>query len=1120
MKQLLNDGWRFALLENSSTLEDALAADFAPVDLPHDWLIWHATDLYRSGDGWYRRNLHVPCAGDGQTRLLRFDGVYMDCDVLVNGRIVCTHRYGYTAFDADLTPALHDGDNELMVHVRYTSPNSRWYSGAGIYRDVTYCQLPARHIVPDGVYVTTRQEGDSWRVHIATELAGPAGAAPLTHRLVDEDGTTVAEISLPAAADAVQAEMCIRHPLLWSCDHPHCYTLITILGPQEEQHTVGFRTITFTTDEGLFLNGQPLKLHGVCLHHDLGALGAAFHEKAARRQLRCMRNMGVNALRTAHNPPARQVMELCDRMGILVVSEIFDMWERPKTTWDYARFFPDCWAEDVSAWVRRDRNHPSLLMWSIGNEILDTHVDERGRELTRLLADEVARHDPHKNGAVTIGLNYLPWENAQRCVDLIKFAGYNYAEKYYAPHHAKYPDWYIYGSETASLLSSRGVYHFPADTPILSDADLQCSSLGNSLTSWGTRDLRRCIVEDLTTPYSMGQFLWAGIDYIGEPTPYHTRSCYFGYAYTACFPKDLYHYVRAMWQDAPVLHIGVHWNWNPGQLIDVNVMTNAPQAELFLGGESLGRKAVSRSVPEQSLPRWQVPFAPGTLTARSYDEQGQLIAEVSRRTNGSSAALALQAEDAQLLADGHDMTFLTVTALDQQGLPVDNAVDRIHVEISGPGVLLGLDNGDSTDLDAYKGNSRRLFSGKLLIMLGATDQPGDITVQVTAPGLQGAQLVIPALPAQPLPGRSRIQRIQAEVHQEPIHARKLELIPLGPTRLNPGRREVSFRWRLLPEAAMPQDISWQAANAMGIESACASLSVTGDAVTLRALGDGLVYLRGMVNNGYGHPRLISQQEICIEGLGQPNLNPYGFITAGLYDLHSGEITPGNDKGVAFARDGRSMCGFSQVDFGPVGTEEIELPIFALDSKPYTLDMYLGNPDEGAPLFAAFPYQKPSRWNVYQPETYRLPRRITGLQTVCFVMQEKIHLRGFRCTPLARAWLPLSALEADAIYGDSFRPAPEGVMNIGNNVFLVYEGMDFGDAREAVLTLRGSTPLPENPVTIRIQGETQECDHVVNFTGSSCEQRFRLPLCPGPCRVSFVFLPGSRFDFYGFQFEHA
>ena len=1113
MERLLNDGWFFVKLPCDAPLEED--APWRPVDLPHDFLIGEADDLYESCDGWYRRELNVPELQ--QSWLMCFDGVYMDCDVLVNDHIACTHRYGYTAFYVDLTPYLRRGDNVIMVHVRHRSPNSRWYSGAGIYRDVTLRVLPARHIVPDGIYVTATVDGT---VTVETELAGPEGDETLTHRLLDAEGVCVAKDARRASGGKVVAALNVSSPRLWSCGTPYCYTLETTLGGQMIRQTVGFRAVELTPNRGLLLNGEPVKLHGVCLHHDLGALGAAFHVKAARRQLKLMQGMGVNALRTAHNPPARQMLDLCDELGILVVDEAFDMWESAKTPYDYARFFPACAKEDVAAWVRRDRNHPSLIMWSIGNEIVDTHLSERGEALTRMLAGEVRRHDPQGNGRITIGSNSMPWEGAQRCAGLVEAVGYNYGEKYYERHHRDHPSWVIYGSETASALSSRGVYRFPARTGILSDEDQQCSSLGNSLSSWGTKDLRRMITDDLNTPWSLGQFLWAGIDYIGEPTPYHTRSCYFGMADTAGFPKDFYYLFKALWTDEPMAHIGVTWDWNPGQLIDVPVMVNGAEAELLLNGVSLGRQPVDRCDPERCWPMWQIPFAPGDLCARAYDARGLLIAEAHRYTPGDSERIVLAAEDSAILADGEDMTFVTVSMVDASGLPVENAVDRVSVSVTGEGRLLGLDNGDSTDREGYKTTTRRLFGGKLLAIIGAGTEPGTARVTVSSPGKRDAVLDIPVLPATVTPGHSASERCPDAAMPLERPVRKLALIPEGATRLDAERREVSFTVRRYPADSDPQPIRFRVTTAGGIDATCAEIVTDGDRVTVRALGDGVVYLRASCNNGYDHPRVISQMEIQISGLGQPNLDPYGFVTAGLYDLSEGELGAGNEQGVAFARDGRSMAGFSRVDFGSVGSDEITMPVFALDDKEYVIQLWLGAPRDGGEHLADLRYQKPSRWNVYQPETWKLPRRITGMQTLCFVMEAKAHVKGFSFKRLSRAWLPLTALEADAVYGDSFRRTGEGILEIGNNVSLVYGGMDFGETRHARLTIDGATPLTENPVTIRYRAEDgRELTALAQFRGGErSRQSFDVDVLPGLCEVSFVFLPGSRFDFYAFRFE--
>lgn len=1126
MERLFNDGWRFVKLPFGSTLEEAKAAEWKPVDLPHDWLIAQADDLYETGDGWYQRTLHIGNAADGMTRLLRFDGVYMDCDVLVNDRVVCTHRYGYTAFDADLTGALHTGCNTIMVHVRHQSPNSRWYSGAGIFRDVVLHTLAPRHIVPDGVYIHTVKEENGWVMTIETELTGPDSGEKLTHRLLDAAGRCEGEASVHPLSNCSVMTLSFEAPKLWSCDHPYCYTLETALGGQIIRQYVGFRTAELTTDRGLMLNGEHVKLHGVCLHHDLGALGAAFNEKAARRQLRLMREMGVNALRTSHNPPARQVMDLCDEMGILVLDEFLDMWEKPKTSCDYARFFSECWREDVRSWVRRDRNHPSLLMWSIGNEISDVN-EPRGEEVTRMLCEEVRLHDPHRNGFTTFGSNYMPWQGAQKCAEWIEAVGYNYAEKYYDEHHQKHPGWVIYGSETSSLVFSRGIYHFPQSTAILSDEDLQCSSLGNSATSWGAKDLRIMFTEDRNTEYSLGQFVWTGIDYIGEPTPYHTRNSYFGYVDTAGFPKDAFYTCKAFWNDEPMVHIGVYWDWNEGQIIDVPVMTNGASVELFLNGQSLGREPIDLSDRAHCVPVWQVPYQAGELKAVAYDADGGIIAEETRRSFGDSAAICLKAEDEFLRADGQDMTFVEISMADSEGRPVENAVDRVTVSVSGPGRLVGMDNGDSTDTDPYQTTSRRLFSGKLLAMIASTGEAGEITVEVSSLGKETARLTLQAVAADLPEGVSCSLNccggVPAVSPVEDIPVRRIGLIPRNGLSMSPDQPDLIFDTCLYPAGADLQPVTFRALNAAGIESPCVTLEQQDGRVIVHGRYDGEVYLRAVCNNGYPHARVISQYKLTITGMGAAALDPYGFVAGGLYDLSYGDLGAGNDHGVSFSRDGESMAGFSNVDFGLAGSNEITLPVFALSGEMHTIQLWLGHPRRGGEKLCDLPYQKPSIWNTYQPETYRLPRRLTGLQDLCFVMQQKVHLGGFSFTRQSRAWQQLSSLEADALYGDSFTKTAEGVMGIGNNVSLEYHEMDFEDGGRATLVITGATPLRENPITLRmVDADGCECTEMVTFAGGEgrSEQRFTLAVPRGLCSLTFVFLPGSNFDFHSFRFEKA
>ena len=1122
MIQLINDNWEFLKLPNGSSLSDAKEnTGWTPVDLPHDWLIWQSDDLYESADAWYRRNIRI----DGNVPpvcLICFDGVYMDCDILLNDELIDTHPYGYTAFTVNLGGHLRGGDNELAVHIRHQSPNSRWYSGSGIFRDVTMMILPESHIVPDSFYFAETKENGVWNVTVTAETRGNSGI-PFQFDILDREMKTAATVCGYSDQSSVRTVIRLPGANEWSVSSPYLYTLRYRYGEQTGVCKFGLRSVRMDPDSGLFINDEHIKLKGVCLHHDLGALGAAFHEKAALRQLKLMQEMGVNALRTSHNPPASKLLDLCDELGILVIDEAFDMWERPKTAYDYARFFPAWEERDVASWIRRDRCHPCVIMWSIGNEIYDVYAGLRGAEVTGILKEQVEFHDPARHAYVTSGCNYMPWEGGQRCADILKTAGYNYGETLYADHHRRHPDWTIYGSETGSVLSSRGVYHFPIEKPIMSEADLQCSALGNSNTSWGAADLRHMIVDDLNCPYSMGQFVWSGIDYIGEPTPYHTRSCYFGQADTACFPKDPYFLFRSLWGSDPVLHIGVTWDWNPGQLIDVPVMTNCAEAELFLNGRSLGRKTVNQADAEQCLPVWKTAYTPGILKAVGYDVSGKEIMSDIRITPGNTDHFVLESEDAGLLSDGYDITFITVSAYDAAGNPVSNARDRVHISVSGGACLLGTDNGDSTDTDGYKSCNRRLFNGKLLLIIGSTGAADDAVVRVISPGLPDSEIVIPVIKAPLKPGTSRLLRIPDEPGEPSVPVRKIEIEPLDSVHLDKNHPECRFRFRILPEYADSRKIDWEIANASGIESPYASLTRNnGNEICVRASGDGVFYLRAMTGEKADHPDFISQTEFTAEGIGSPALDPYSFVSAGLYDLHSGNIGTGNEKGIAFDREGESMIGFSFLDFGIAGSDTLTMSVFALDDNEYSIELFDGIPEEGGQLIQVLRYQKPSIWNVYQEETFRLNRRLTGIRCLCFRMHQKIHLRGFRFEKQSRAFIPHAAAEADRIYGDSFTAGPESIREIGNNVTLSFEEMDFEDVREARLEIKGYTPLPVNSITVRFTGKDGDAlTEIIDFRGAgevaSSRQVFSVRTPGGLCSVSFVFLPGSRFDFDSFTF---
>ena len=1117
MQILMNDGWSFAKLPSGSVFADADNAGFNPVDLPHDWLIWQEDDLYENADAWYRRTIELPDEHEPNV-FIRFDGVYMDCDVFLNGELIRSHPYGYTAFDVSLTGRIRKGKNQLTVHIRHQSPNSRWYSGSGIFRDVFLMLLPQDYMIPDSLYLAEKQTGEDWKLDVSVNTAGVSEQRFLC-TIKDHAGRCITETEGDCSNGTAKASLKIPKGKAWSPENPYLYHLEVRYGTHCECFKIGLRSVLLDPNRGLLLNGKQTKLKGVCLHHDLGALGSAFHPKAARRQLNLMKKMGANAVRTSHNPPASSFLDLCDEMGFMVVDEAFDMWERPKTEYDYARFFNEWYSNDIASWIRRDRRHPSVIMWSIGNEIYDIHADQKGQEITKQLCDEVRIHDPLKHAYTTFGCNYMPWEGGQRCAEIVDAVGYNYGEKLYEYHHDLHPDWVIYGSETASVLSSRGIYHFPIEQSIMSEADRQCSALGNSNTSWGAESLVKILIDDQQNTFSMGQFIWSGIDYIGEPTPYHTRSCYFGQADTACFPKDSYYLFQSFWNENKMIHIGVSWDWNPGQIIDIPVITNCCAAELFLNEKSMGRKEIDRYDPERCVPVWKIPFIPGEIRAVGYDGSGNLVCEKRRVTPGETHHLVMTSEDPYILSDGWDLVFIDISAADQSGNPVENARDCVKISVSGGGRLLGTDNGDSTDPDGYKADCRRLFSGKLLAIIASNGKQEDVSVCLTRTNGETYRLSIPVRNALPKQGISFLQQAASKPLTSIVHARKIKIEPLGSTTLNSRMPECRFRWTILPENATDYSVTWQVTNAAGIESPYVRITENNDIVTVRAYGDGSYYLRALCIEDQCCA-FISQIEFSVSGMGSPALNPYQYISAGLYDCHEGDIGAGNEKGIAFSRDGESMVGFSCVDFGRTGSDTITADIFALNGDSYNIELSASSPRQKKRRIGMLHYQKPSIWNVYQAETWRLPERLTGIQSLFFTMNDKIHMKGFSFEKQQNAYIRHSAGSADSIYGDSFSREGETVKKIGNNVTLIWNDMDFGGKGEVLLEIEGRTNLAFNTISIRIKNKQgEEVVSAAEFDGKRYGvQQFRVTVPDGNCTVSFVFLPGSSFDFDSFRFQ--
>ena len=1152
-RRLWNDNWQFAKTTLNVAWEDrpVWEAEMHPVDLPHDWLIYDTKNLYEDSIGWYRKNFlwQQEKIKTDEHVILRFEGVYMDSSIYVNGVYLGDWKYGYSTFDWDITEALREGENEVVLRVVFQAPNSRWYSGAGIYRNVWMICLPETHIPLDGIYISSVETEKGYDLTIDTELEWGQDAEDYVLEYCLRDiakGEDCAEIfrvqqTLTCGQDKATITIPVDNPRKWDITDPYLYDLSVILQkktsqkePEQEEHLrIGFRTIQFDPNQGFLLNGRKVRLNGACDHHDLGALGAAFHKEAMRRKFMLMRSMGVNALRTSHNMPAVELMELADEMGFLILSEAFDMWEMAKNPYDYARFFKT-WAEkDVRSWIRRDRNHPSVIMWSIGNEIPDTHADAHGQEITRRLITAVRQWDYRKVAPITIGSNYMPWENAQKCADIVKLAGYNYAEKYYKEHHEKHPDWIIYGSETSSVVQSRGVYHFPLERATLIEADEQCSALGNSTTSWAAKNTEYCIIMDRDTPYSCGQFIWTAIDYIGEPTPYQTKNSYFGQMDTAGFPKDSYYLFRSEWTDGkkdPMVHVYPYWDFNPGQQVDVRITGNAPEVELFVNGVSQGKQQIDHQKGTVLQPSWKVPYVPGSICAVAYDENGGEIARQERHSFGNTDHYVVTPDKAALRADGEDMIFLEITAEDKDGYPVENASDYVRVTVEGAGRLVGLDNGDSTDYDAYKGTVRKLFQGKLLAMIAAKTTPGEIRVTVEDAWPESkcvhpagaVTLTLHAIEAPVRPGicATEENREYPPAFVEPgfVPVRKLELSAAATT-LTPECPSVLLHTRIYPTEATDRKLLWKVTDPTGIPSPVAKLEELGDGESVRITGisDGSFQVRCMTCNGTSTVKMISQLEFAVEGMGQIFRSPYEPVAGISYDRSfGGDVSRGVENSAGTDKSHPTGLLYEGLDFGEFGSDEITLSVFANDNDPHRIQIWEGEPGT---LLDEVTYQKPGIWEVFQPETFELSRRLKGVTDLTIVSVDKFFLKEFHFNRQEKAYAKLYALTDGVTYGDSFVRTADAIEQIGNNVSLEFCDMNFGENGTDSIVICGRTPLQQNTIQLRFtDGETQ----VLPFPHSEEYREIRFPLQKvfGEQKVTFVFLPGCNFDLKWFRFEKS
>jgi len=728
VKELIDWDWRFhrGEVENAEKPEFDDSA-WRKVDLPHDWSIegsfdrnipgesamdrfleeyfgsdnpeesWAASLAgYRPGGvGIYRKRFTLPKSARGKRAFIQFDGVYMNTDIWINGRHLGNHPYGYTSFQYELTPFLHygDGGNVLVVRADVQQPCSRWYSGAGIYRHVWLTITEPIHVAHWGTDVTTPEVTDKEAtVQVRTKVANQGDQSAnisLETSIVDPTGTTVASITTSTEVGAettaeFDQSVQIPGPWLWSLESPHLYKAISVVREGKEvldEYTTSFgiRTFEFTKNHGFFLNGKHVEIRGFNMHHDQGCLGAAAYDRAIERQLEILKGMGCNAIRTAHNPPAPAFLDLCDRMGFLVMDEAFDEWKEGKMRFGYSRFF-DEWSEpDLVSMIRRDRNHPSVVLWSIGNEIGEQE-SEVGYQMAKRLAEICHREDPTR--PVTAGCNSLEQALETRFAEPLDVIGINYDIEMHDRLRGDFP---LFGSESTVALSTRGEYNL-----ILEDGDLEIKPrIGHVFTSYDIASLglhetsvsapsEAVLKAFKDRPWVAGQFVWSGFDYLGEPLPvkWPSRSSYFGVVDLCGFPKDRYYLYRSQWTDKPTLHILPHWNWEEyeGLEIPVWIYTNCDSVELFLDDKSLGTKNLDSA--EAYHLEWKVPYKPGTL--RAVGKRGGAVACTKElQTAGDPARLVLETDRETIHADGQDLAYVTVRIIDKDGNLCPNANNQI-----------------------------------------------------------------------------------------------------------------------------------------------------------------------------------------------------------------------------------------------------------------------------------------------------------------------------------------------------------------------------------------------------------------------------------------------------------
>jgi beta-galactosidase len=774
-----NDKWKFILNDVSGAEQPAFNdAAWRSLSLPHDWSIELPFDkesptgtgggALRGGTGWYRKTFVLPALANNKKVFIDFDGVYMNSEVWINGHSLGKRPNGYISFRYELTPHLKYGNEKNVLAVKVDNaaqPNSRWYSGSGIYRNVWLVTTGDVFVDYLGTFITTpqinktsatavidtklRNTGSSGNVMVKTTIYNAAGAVVQTQQS--------SAFLQQGELKEIRQTATISNSHLWSIDDPYLYKAKTQLirnGAVIDDYstTFGIRSFTFDVHKGFFLNGQHVKIRGVCNHHDLGCLGTAINTRALERQLQLLKTMGCNGIRTSHNPPAPELLDLCDKMGFIVMDEAFDMWKKEKTKFDYHLNWDEWHVKDLTDHLLRDRNHPSVFMWSVGNEIQEQWGDDTsGRAIVRELTAIVKSLDTTR--PVVTANNATGANNHLLKANVLDMIGFNY-------HHEEWMANTVFGrfgpkpfiaTESVSALQTRGHYDMPSDSirrwpkrwdlPIENaNPDTTCSAYDNCSAPWGSTHEETMKVFEKYDHIS-GMFIWTGFDYIGEPTPYPwpARSSYFGIIDLAGFPKDVYYMYQSVWTSSPVLHIFPHWNWKAGDTIDVwAYYNNADEVELFLNDQS---KGIRKKQPDAYHVMWRLPYTPGTVKVVSR-KNGKTVLTKTIQTAGAPARMVLQADRKNIKADGKDLAFVTIRITDQAGHLVPDAGHLVQFSVKGEGALIAVDNGSQTSMESFQAKHRKAFNGLCLAVLKSTKKAGTLQLTATSAGLPPVTITI------------------------------------------------------------------------------------------------------------------------------------------------------------------------------------------------------------------------------------------------------------------------------------------------------------------------------------------------------------------------------------------